>query len=34
MSWAEIKNTPNHELAGLTRALGDYNVLHSFDGCC
>jgi hypothetical protein len=32
MSWAEIKNTPNHELAGLTRALGDYNVLHSFDG--
>jgi len=32
MSWEEIKNTPKHELMGLIYALGEYNVLHSFDG--
>jgi len=32
MSWGEIKNTPKHELIGLMQALGEYNVLHSFDG--
>ena len=32
MSWAEIKETPRIELEGLMSALGEYNLLHSFDG--
>ena len=32
MSWEDIKKTPKHELMGLVYALGEYNVLHSFDG--
>ena len=32
MSWEDIKNTPRHELEGLLAALGEYNILHSFDG--
>ena len=32
MSWAEIKATPAVELEGLMIALGEYNILHSFDG--
>lgn len=32
MSWSEIKTTPKHELIGLITALGEYNILHSFDG--
>ena len=32
MSWAEIKTTPRMELEGILAAVGEYNVLHSFDG--
>ena len=32
MSWAEIKATPRIELVGMATALGEHNVLHSFDG--
>ncbi len=32
MSWAEIKETPRVELEGLMTALGEYNLIHSFDG--
>ncbi len=32
MSWSEIKATPQIELNGLLTALGEYNILHSFDG--
>ena len=32
MSWNEIKCTPRMELEGLMTALGEYNILHSFDG--
>ncbi len=32
MTWEEIKKTPRHELEGLVIALGEYNILHSFDG--
>ena len=32
MSWSEIKATPQIELNGLLTAMGEYNVLHSFDG--
>jgi len=32
MSWEEIKRTPPHELRGLIIALGEFNILHSFDG--
>jgi hypothetical protein len=32
MSWDELKKTPKHEILGLITALGEYNILHSFDG--
>ena len=32
MSWREIKETPRIELEGILAALGEYNLLHSFDG--
>ena len=32
MSWKEIKCTPRKELEGLLTALGEYSILHSFDG--
>ena len=32
MSWSEIKRTPRGELLGLTAAMSNYNLLHSFDG--
>ena len=32
MSWSEIKETPRVELEGLMAALGEYNLLHSYDG--
>ena len=32
MSWDEIKKTPRLELEGILAALGEYNLLHSFDG--
>jgi hypothetical protein len=32
MSWCEIKKTPRRELEGLISALGEYHLLHSFDG--
>ncbi len=32
MSWNEIKRTPRKELEGIITALGEYNILHSFDG--
>ena len=32
MSWADIKGTPRIELEGIMAALGEYNLLHSFDG--
>ena len=32
MSWTEIKKTPRMELEGLLAALGEFNVIHSFDG--
>jgi hypothetical protein len=32
MSWVEIKETSRIELEGLMAALGEYNLLHSFDG--
>jgi len=32
MSWSEIKQTPREELMGLVAALGQYEVLHSYDG--
>ena len=32
MSWEEIKRTPPHEIRGLTIALSEYHILHSFDG--
>ena len=32
LSWNEIKNTPRTELAGILTGLGNYNVIHAFDG--
>ena len=32
MSWIDIKSTPTVELEGLVLALGEYNILHQFDG--
>jgi hypothetical protein len=32
MSWSEIKKTPRRELEGIMSALGEYNLIHSFDG--
>ena len=32
MSWSEIKSTPRHELVALLGAMGNYNILHQFDG--
>ena len=32
MSWSEIKDTPRIELEGILSALGEFNLLHSFDG--
>ena len=32
ISWEDIKKTPRVELSALLVGLGNYNVLHSFDG--
>ena len=32
MSWSEMKETPRVELEGLMAALGEFNLIHSFDG--
>ena len=32
MSWSEIKQTPRVEMMGLVAALGQYELLHSYDG--